>query len=213
MAGHLPVWMGGFLVSLIFLAVLGLSINKRLFGVLIDARGKMSLSRLQLSLWTILIVSTLFSVSIAHKTMNIIVPAEIWALMGISLGSAASAVIVKGVKSVQEPSDSFLNKIALTQNHIGLLHANTDIKSAKFIDMFKGDEVSEFEYIDISKVQMFFFTLAAWMGYVSTIYSHKFVGDAGLITFPALSTGIVTLIGVSHTGYIAIKASDKTPKK
>lgn len=213
MAEHLTIWMGGFLVSLIFLSVLGLSINKRLFVVLIDSRGKMSLSRLQLSHWTILIVSTLFSVSITYNTMNIIIPTEIWALMGISLGSAVSAGIAKGVKSVQEPSESFLNKNALTQNHIGLLHANTDIKNAKIIDIFKGDEVSEFEYIDISKVQMFFFTLAAWMGYASTIYSYEFSDEAGLITFPMLSTGIVTLIGVSHTGYIAIKASDKTPKK
>ena len=32
MAGHLSFWIGGFLVSLFFLAILGLSINKRLFG-------------------------------------------------------------------------------------------------------------------------------------------------------------------------------------
>lgn len=212
MAGHIPVWVASFLVSLIFLAALGLSINKMWFGVLIDARGKMSLSRLQLSLWTILIVSTLFSVSIAHETMNIIVPAEIWALMGISLGSAASAVIVKGVKSVQEPSENFKDKYACT-SRLGLLHTNTDSEQAKFTDMFKGDEISDFQYIDISKVQMFFFTLAAWIGYLSAIYSHKFEPNSvDEIAFPALSTGIVTLIGISHTGYIAIKASDRTSK-
>ncbi|GAB2922359.1 hypothetical protein [Rheinheimera gaetbuli] len=212
MAEHILIWVGSSLFFLVFIAFLGLNINKRLLGILIDSRGKMSLSRLQLFLWTMLFVPSIFTVGIAHDSMNILLSPELWALMGISLGSATGSIMIKGVKSAQEPAVDYLNLANFSKSRTGLLQTNSESTQAKFVDMFKGEEISDFDYMDISKVQMFFFTIAAWMGYVGVLYTHPFTEINGQIAFPALSAGIVTLIGISHTGYLTVKASDKTPK-
>lgn len=213
MSQHLVLWSITFGLIVISILALGLVINKQIFGILIDSRGKMSLSRLQLVLWTCLLASSIFTIAFAQQTMNIVIGEELWALVGISLGSATGAVMVKGVKQVKEPSEQFLSSVPQGSKHVGLLHVAANAREARFTDMFKGEELSDFAYIDISKVQMFFFTIAAWLGYVATLWAHEFkVDENGVIQFPLLSAGIVTLIGVSHAGYITMKASDKTPK-
>ena len=83
----------GVLIAGVMLA-LGISINGRFLGVLIDSRGKMSLSRLQLVLCTWLLFSCFFPIALARKTMNIEMDEQLWALMGISLASAAGSTLI-----------------------------------------------------------------------------------------------------------------------
>jgi PKD domain-containing protein len=52
-------WIGMMIASLLFLVWLGYLINDKWFGVLIDSRNKYSLSRLQLILWLVLIVTAI----------------------------------------------------------------------------------------------------------------------------------------------------------
>lgn len=93
-----------------------------------------------------------------------------------------------------------------------MLKANAGPKEASLLDMFKGEEVTDFEYVDISKVQMFFFTVAAWLGYLIVLWNGPLSTNAdGALVFPELSTSIVTLVGISHAGYLTIKAVPKTP--
>ncbi len=75
--------------------------------------------------------------------------------------------------------------------------------------MFKGEELSDAPYVDIAKVQMFFFTIAIWLGYAASLYHADFSGDP--TGFPEISAGLVALIGISHAGYLTVKAAPKTP--
>ena len=72
----------------------------RLAGFIIDGRNKMSLSRLQLVAWTVLIVSAYSTAALwntyhwAKDPLSIAIPPHIWALMGISMTSFVGSSIV-----------------------------------------------------------------------------------------------------------------------
>ena len=202
------VWLSISTFSLVFMLGLGVRIGNRPLGVLVDSRCKMSLSRLQVLLWTWLVVSTFSTIAWVRGTMSIDVPEELWALMGISVGSTAGAVLIKGTKAGIEPD---LRRVAAqaSSSRRGVLQANADAKKARLADMFKGEEITDFAWVDISKVQLFFFTVAAWFGYVLALWNTP-PGTDG-VAFPELSTSIVTLIGISHVGYLTVKAAPKTP--
>lgn len=209
--GFAIIWGLTALLVLIVMLYTGTAITGRPFGILIDSRAKMSLSRLQLVLWTWLFVSSFFAIAIRERTMGIVMAPELWALMGISIGSAAGAVIVKGTKEAKQPAATVAAQ-ARAATRRGLMAVNSDATAAKLSDMFKGEEVTDADYVDISKLQMFFFTLAAWFGYIWVLWSAKLaVNHEGLVVMPELSTSLVTLIAISHAGYLTIKSAPKTP--
>jgi hypothetical protein len=133
----------------------------------------------------------------------------VWALMGISIGSTAGAVIVNGTKANQNPAASMIHSAAAT-NRRGLLATNSLPSAARWSDLFKGDELVDCSSVDISKVQMFFFTVAVLYAYTGTLWSLTPATD-GSVAFPNLSTSLVTLLGISHAGYLTVKAAPKTP--
>lgn len=51
------------------------------------------------------------------------------------------------------------------ENAQGVLFANTSVGDASFSDMFQGDEVTNKAYVDVAKLQMFFFTVIAGLTY------------------------------------------------
>ena len=205
-------WPASAIATLVILIAIGGLINGRFVGILIDSRSKMSLSRFQLFLWTWLFVSSFFAIMLAKKTLNIEMAPELWALMGISLGSTAGAVIVKGTKEARTPDAGKVDQSTMDLPRRGLLVRNKVPGEASLLDMFKGEEITEHDYVDISKVQMFFFTIAAWLGFVLVLWSTKLVmNNAGALVFPALSPSLVTMIGISHVGYLTVKSAPKTP--
>ena len=66
-------------------------------GVLIDDRNRLSLSRLQMMLWTVLILSAYLAAALANigrdasSPLNVGVPSELWIAMGISTASLVAA--------------------------------------------------------------------------------------------------------------------------
>jgi len=203
-------------ILVVFLAF-GLKICRRPLGILIDARNKMSLSRLQIVLWSWLIISAFFSVALARKTVDIDMDPQIWALMGISLASTTGAAIIKGTKAGQEPDDAKLTaraKEAVSTGQ-GVLHQNSNMKDAKLVDMVEGEEISNYSYVDITKVQMLFFTVAMVVGYAWMLWGSNWTFPQGSqpIKFPSLSGPMVTILGISHAGYLVNKAAPKTPTK
>ena len=78
---------------------------------------------------------------------------------------------------------------------------------ARFIDILMGEEHTDHTYIDISKVQLLFFTLAAWAIYIYLLWIESF----GMpLAFPEISDSIAILLGISNGGYVAVKATPKT---
>ncbi len=73
-----------FIVSIVILVAFlscGLRICRRPLGILIDAQNRMSLSRLQIVLWSWLLISAFFSIALARKTLNIEMDPEILAAL------------------------------------------------------------------------------------------------------------------------------------
>jgi hypothetical protein len=108
-----PVW-GWFTVLVLLLAFImlaGQQIVGLWRGALIDSRNKISLSRFQTLLWTVLVVSA-FLVAALHNirtkqadSLKINIPSELWILLGISITSLVGAGLIKQekAKSVPEP--------------------------------------------------------------------------------------------------------------
>lgn len=181
-------------ILLFFSALLGVKTGQGVFGILIDSRNKMSLSRFQVYLWTLLLVSIILAVAISEQSMSIAVAPELWALLGISVGSTASALILRDIPRSK-----------------GKLHVKpsppvNDEDKPSWLDLFRGDNNGNHEYIDIGKFQMFWFTLAAWVGYIWLLLDWEVVANAeGVYVLPELTSGLVVFIGISHAGYLTIK--------
>jgi hypothetical protein len=67
-----------------------------------------------------------------------------------------------------------------------------------------GDEVANFGYVDVAKMQNLFFTVVAAVAYTVALVSALSAGPiAQVIAFPDPTAGLVALIGISHAGYLA----------
>jgi hypothetical protein len=102
---------------IVFMALMGITIvlighgiTGQLDGFLIDPRNKMSLSRLQLVLWTIVILPAFLAAAVfnfgagAEDPLNITVPPEVWGLLGISAGSLVGSGIIKSGRVDADPA-------------------------------------------------------------------------------------------------------------
>ena len=91
-----------------------------------------------------------------------------------------------------------------------MIAVNASPNDASWSDLFKGDEVGNFAYMDIAKVQMFFFTLVLVAIYgvalANLIYNHK---DSQ--NFPDFDSSMTALLAISHSGYLVSKAVPHTP--
>lgn len=93
----------------------------------------------------------------------------------------------------------------------GLLYGNTDPYEARFTDIFEGDELENATYIDISKVQMFWFSVIAIGGYTILVMNMFYANSPiNLDSFPAFSDGFVAILAVSHATYLGGKSVTKT---
>jgi len=232
MAKYITTWIVTALLVLVAEIMVGVLCRHHALGILIDNRNKYSLSRLQIVLWTTVLVSALFAILFELRHTSIYVPPEVWALLGISAGTAAGAIMIKDIKAHKEPTPQAAAKQIAAGPGPGMdatppIGVLATASKPRFSDLFLGEELADEKYVDISKVQMFFFTLVAIIGYVFALASwnvippdgelEKVFPDAATLKasyaafLPPLSAALVTIIGISHVGYLTVKASPKTP--
>ncbi len=221
---------------LVFFVILGYWINKAPLGILIDNRNKVSLSRLQLVVWTIIILSgflTMAMYNVANPVegkwaLSIAIPKEMWWLMGISITSLVGSPLIKRVRdgeAVKKLTQDEIDELDGLRRHLmisdaeyrsrlvgktSIIKTNDEVGKASFWDIFKGEEVSNFNYVDIAKLQMFLFTVVIVIAYLSEL--SGWIGGTDLnatYEFPGLDPGLVALLGISHTGYLASKGVSK----
>jgi len=203
------LWYVGLMLA--FIAVAGAGITGRTFGFLIDSRKKMSLSRFQIVLWTIVILPALLAVAMARvfggieHPLDIHIPQQIWLVMGISTTSLIGSPLLLSQKTrVQRPA-AF---VAVPST--GLVAVNNNADDANWSDLFTGEEVGNFAYLDMAKVQMFFFTLVLVAIYAvalgNLLYNNKDIQN-----FPSLDSSMTALLAISHSGYLVSKAVPHTP--
>jgi len=185
----------------LFTTIVGHGITGSWRGILIDERNKISLSRFQTAIWGLLILSafvaaalTNLPIDIASRPINalsISFPVELLALLGISTTSLVGTPLI------------------LNNKKRGEVDNNENRGEAHWSDMFKGDDVCNADYLDLGKVQMFYFTLILVLVYAVALAFTFMTVDPKHVTitaFPALSATMVTLLGISHAGYLLYKA-------
>lgn len=96
------------------------------------------------------------------------------------------------------------------EKYRGTVHVNATTELARWADMFE-EEGKTHQRLDLSKVQMFFITIAVVAAYAAGIGSM--LGDSTAMTnpfgvlLPPFSSSLVTLLGISHGGYLTIKST------
>lgn len=197
------IWIAAIALIVIVCAVLGYGFMGVFRGLLIDGRNMLSLSKLQMVLWTVIVISGLIAAAIANMAygkdpLNITIPPELWLLMGINTTSLVASPIIKSTK----------------QDVDGLLK-NKNPEDAEWSDLFRGEETANANRLDLGKVQMFYLTLIIAFAYAVQIMTQlSQLGplnptglSEGFQNFPAISSGMVALLGVSNAGYLAYKAT------
>lgn len=169
----MAVFSGAFLI----IALLGFS------------RGKdrsVSLTNVQLILWSGVVIGSYAGMAALNGNFLGDIPNNLIALMGISAGSAVTAISTRRLQSGDKvPYNG-------PQRTWGMLSSESDP-----------------EQLSLPKLQMFFWTIVAILIYLVIIGSNFSSGKAAL---PDPGTGLVALMGISHGAYLGNKFSD-TPKE
>lgn len=262
-------WLAVAILMWVIVAIIGVSLNKGLFGILIDSRNMMSLSRLQIVLWTILVLSAFVTVALARvddsrshpsgyacpeeedaeegaqqepecaDPLGIQLPPLLWALMGISVTSAVASPLLKAAKAQRTADEDHRRERAERErggsapvatfrgrleqvagdlprdevpNNEGALVKKEKWSDARFSDIFTGEEVASFLYVDIAKVQNFFFTIITVVAYTTAlaVAMTSAASIARFVAFPDLPPGLIGVISISYGGYLTDKAFTHT---
>ncbi len=264
--GLASTWLLVMLVMLICFICIGLAMGKGAAGLLIDpTTNMMTLARLQVVLWTWLILSAFVTAALARAwdahahhnagyctppvttgsqvacadPLGIQLPPLLWALIGVSITTTVGSPLLKINKQQKAAEDERIRKQAVKsappgssvqpvtysnvldrrktaspdvfkniQDTGGVLVKKASWRDAAFSDIFTGDEVSTFGYVDVARVQAFFFTLVAFIAYAVTLWGAMTAagGIAGFFMFPDVPAGLMAVISISHTGYLSSDA-------
>ncbi len=84
------------------------------------------------------------------------------------------------------------------------MYANPSLDDAAISDMFGGDEVGNAAYVDLGKVQMFFFTMVSALiyGMVHDLRGARQKAAGELTTFPTLTPGLLGVLSLSRRGHL-----------
>jgi hypothetical protein len=165
--------------------------------------------------------------------LNVEIPPEILALLGISAASLVGGAVIKNDKGPigeeQRGKKPTLDNSNVQRHYSYLLAAGKGDAEAEvrlsWLDIFKGDQDGDKNYIDIGKFQMFWFTGAALLTYGMQIaamldmatgnevlqaagltsYQVSRLGFALTTSLPAVSASLAGILAISHGAYLANK--------
>jgi len=205
----LHAWLLMFSLFALFIVMAGYNIKGVWRGAFIDRRNRVSLSNLQMICWTLLatsgyLVAVCFNMSFYDGRgdfFSVGIPQELWWLMGISTTTLIGSPLLlenKRKLNVGDPSASKVNE-------------KSNPGQAEWSDMWKGEDDQNAAYLEISRVQMFFFTFIVFAGYAFQLgvmfWQAQGEGHSEAIAeLPPISTGMLTLLGISHAGYLGKKS-------
>jgi hypothetical protein len=216
-------WLGSMVLLTAFLAIAGQGVTGDWRAVLIDGRNKMSLSRLQMALWTLIILSAFLASAMVNMRngqvdpLAIAIPAGIWILLGISATSLIGSPLILSNKKSQEPDpeEATRNLDLLKHQDLpqpdavaaqGKVVVNTSPANARFADLFTGEEVGNAAQLDLGKIQLFYFTFILAFVYAVAL-GTLFLGPVKAVNaFPDVNVGVLTILGISHAAYLTNKA-------
>jgi hypothetical protein len=215
---------------------IGVALTGQRMGILWSTRNTYSLSRLQITLWTLLVFSALAAACACRAyglfteaggpgtlatAMGIHIPNALLAAMGISVASAAASPAILSMKSQgAAPSQTDMQTAAKRFGGdvfaVGRVMVRPDDCPPLVKDLFRSDDAAAAGTVDVGKVQQFIVTLLLLSVYFAMLLQMFWSGQApdladpkakGVTALPPLSDGFVWLMGVSHAGYLAYKAA------
>jgi hypothetical protein len=222
----LPLWAWLMIMLLLALSMIiaGHGIRRLWRGLLIDERQQLSLSRLQLVLWTILILGGYLTAVLANLNnaaedpLAVAIPPELWAALGISVTSLVGSPLIRKPKKDRTEDRQEFERTRMRAMAQGVPGADTavsegqiveklDPKDSSFGDMFRGEEVGNWASLDLGKLQLFYFTAILVLAYALALGAlFADAGEQPITEFPVLNQSFVALLGISHAGYLSFKA-------
>jgi hypothetical protein len=194
------------------------------FGALLNRENRLDLARLQLVVWTIILLPAihiaLFGNLLTSGELTLTIPTEVWVLLTIDIATLTSTSIILGTKREAPPPTQresarhgvlVINDGHGGQNHvmndggtevIGVLVARTDPRDWSWSDLFLGSELGNQRSADVGKVQMFFFSAIMFTAYATLLIQTFQDTSAPLDALPGFSASILTAIAISHAGYL-----------
>lgn len=170
------------------------------------------------------------------EPLGIQLPALLWALMGVSVASSvlsplllaskaqsteaqdearrsaagkrgAAAPTFAGALAARRAADPVVDEKVGNTPPAGAVLKKSSWDKAEFSDLFTGEEVLTFGYVDIAKLQNFFFTVIAAIAYAMALVASMSAAKsiASFFTFPEVPAGLLAVISISHTGYLVDK--------
>jgi hypothetical protein len=223
---------------MVMLIAIGLAVNGRIGGVLIDEQNLFSLSRFQTVLWTVIILSGYTVLVISRIRQGVADPLAVsidqtlWSLMGISTASLVGSPLISAVKKQKTPAKTEIEKTAralVAHNNApsirtdgtatvqavvdassqGILYSNPRAADASLFDMLEGEEVGNAACADLGKIQMCFFTIITAVAYSAALIA-SLQQKTTPDTLPLVSPGMLALLGISNAGFLANKGVDHT---
>ena len=221
----MPWVLTGVLIALM-IGVVGWFIRRTPLGALIDNRNRLSLSLFQVAGWTILIfglfyVTSLFLIGVWPDN-NIQLPvydSGMWALLGISIGSASISQIIRKTKDDTATSTAGAGSPADGQA-TSLLEKRDNPSDWSLYDLFLGEELTNFQTVDLTRAQQLLITIVLMIVFAAmagTLISS--IGwpvgswsDWAKQAIPKLSDDktFLGLLAASHGGYLLFKTLPKT---
>lgn len=220
---HIPTaatWLIMLAVIIVYFLGLGKLIKNNWAAILIDERNQMSLSRFQMVMWTLIVLSAFFAIglsriySVSNMTLalDIGVPEQLWILLGISTVSLVGSPLILSRKKLKIPDGDRVKEEDLNKGQVGTVCTNESHHDASILDIFRGDEIVDCDYLNLAKLQMFFFTILIAVVYcVLLLDIMTKPGNPVIAGFPALSDGLIALLAISHGGYLTEKSVPSTP--
>ncbi len=102
----------------------------------------------------------------------------------------------------------------MEENKQGILYGNKDPSEARITDMFEGDELGNAFYVDVGKLQMFFFTLIVAVTFAAQVFQLVLTKELTAdISLPTVHEGLLALMGIRNADYLANKGVDHTKVK
>jgi len=182
--------------------VVGRAATARIDGILIDERGRYSLTHLQLCLWSITILSLLSGVFFGRLThgvadpLGITIPSSVLTLLGIAGGSAVATTGIKRSKDV-----TYADRVAASggteKAYAPRLAQIFLVEEGAFAD----------QVVDVSKFQGFVATILLVVAYIAvTVKAISAAGTAQAVrSLPATPSTWVILFGISYGTYVTAK--------
>ncbi|GIG20794.1 hypothetical protein Cch01nite_15180 [Cellulomonas chitinilytica] len=194
-------------------AWVGIVIKTRWYGILIDGRGRVSLSRFQLVWWTIIVLSLVCGVVVGRFTfdpgtgagievLGFSIPESVLGLLGISVGTTVASSAVKTYKGRRRSRQA-------------AAAAPGSAEVAQILLVEEGAVADQ--TIDVGKFQALIVTILLGGAYVLTTI-HAFMGrdpvpienPSDISTLPDLNTTFLALLAISMAGYLGVKTVPRT---